>query len=114
MRHLDIHAHDIWPLLAREFDGLLTIGSLTHHLISVVFEHGHQIHAVHRLVFGHDHGGIALGLLLGDLCVSHLDRIGGVVNRWFLGDALLLFVGHTSSPFIISCPRSIYAYTCGL
>ena len=76
--HLHVHAHDIRAELARQIDGLLTIGRLADDLIPVILQHGHQIHAVHRLVLGDNdrallvHGALD-GLAFGDC----LQLVGG-------------------------------------
>lgn len=81
-RHLDIHAHHIRQVLAGQFHGFLAVGGLSNDLITVVFQHGDQIHAVHGFVLGHDNGTrtvLGLGLALSRFA--------------FIGHGLELFVG---------------------
>lgn len=81
-RHLDIHAHHIRAVLAGQFHGFLAVGGLTNDLITVVFQHGDQIHAVHGFVLCHDNGTrtvLGLGLALSRFA--------------FIGHGLELFVG---------------------
>ena len=60
MRHLDVHAHHIRTQFAGQGNRLFTVGCLSHHVVAVVFEHRHQIHAVDGFVFGHHHGGVGV------------------------------------------------------
>ncbi len=57
-RHLDVHAHHAWTELTGEIDRFLAIGGLTDNLITVVFEHCHQVHTVHGFILGDDNGAL--------------------------------------------------------
>ena len=75
--------HHVRAELAGQFDGFLAIGGLADDLVTIVFEHGHQIHTIHGLVLGHDNGTravLGLGFALSRLAV-------------FLGHSLEFFVG---------------------
>ena len=86
-RHLDIHAHYTRTELASQINCLFTVSGFAHNLVAIIFQHGNQIHTVHRFVFGHDDGTLARLLLF----EGPLRRCGSL--KFIVGEHFVRFRG---------------------
>lgn len=99
--------HTTSAVLAGQFHGFLAVGGLTNDLITVVFQHGDQIHAVHGFVLGHDNGTrtvLGLGLALSDSL-----SLATALSSSSVSTSSMLILG-SSDFFLAAMPTSFLNY----